>query len=223
MKNEEKYSKITDEQYASLFGLNNPEKKDLHRAAFKKAWETRNYEIDKYWQRSAYYWGFLALIFTGYVTVVTGEFYDTAKRMYLDFYLILLGIIFSVGWFLVIKASKRWQENWEKHIDYLEDEIAGPLYKTLYYEGKNYYSVSEINKILAMVVLLTWGVLLIQYVYTNCDNLRMFLEYIFYYPKEFIFFLLPLIGTILCICFMFKKGQTDGSKINREFRKGGSN
>ncbi|PNK72626.1 hypothetical protein CEQ35_000035 [Yersinia enterocolitica] len=51
-----------------------------------------------------------------------------------DLYLIFIastGFVFSYGWFLVNKGSKFWQENWEFHIDRLEDEITGPLYKTV--------------------------------------------------------------------------------------------
>jgi hypothetical protein len=76
----DKYSKITYEQYASLFGLNNPVKKELHKEALKKAWKTRNFEIDKFWQRSAFFWGFIALIFGGYITIVTGKNCEEAKK-----------------------------------------------------------------------------------------------------------------------------------------------
>jgi RsiW-degrading membrane proteinase PrsW (M82 family) len=218
------FKKITDEKiYASYFGLNNPEKKDLHIAAFKKAWETRNFEIDKFWQRSMFFWGFIALIFTGYVTVLTGESSQTAKEMYLDFYLILLGIIFSYAWLLVIKGSKRWQENWEQHIDCLEDEITGPLYKTLFYKGEKYYSVSRINQILAWVVIGTWILLLFQYFYTNCSIFKNMLEDICNIFQIIFFLLLPLIGTCICIfCLLRKKGQTSGGKLNKDFKKGGA-
>jgi uncharacterized Tic20 family protein len=223
MKKKDIFSKITDKQYASYFGLNNPEKKDLHIAAFKKAWETRNFEIDKFWQRSTFFWGFIALIFTGYVTVVTGKNSETTKGMYLDFYLILLGLIFSVAWFLVIRGSKRWQENWEEHIDYLEDEITGPLYKTLYYKGKNYYSVSKIVQILAGVVIATWFFLLLQYFYNNCSIFKNILEHICN-SFQVIFFLIPLFCTVICIFWLLlKEGQTSGGEINKEFKKGGAN
>jgi hypothetical protein len=218
----DKYSTITDKQYESYFGLNNPEKKDLHKAAFKKAWETRNFEIDKFWQRSAFFWGFIVIIFGGYITVVTGEFYETAKGMYLDFYLILLGIIFSFAWFLIIWGSKRWQDNWEEHIYYLEDEITGPLYKTLYYKGKYYYSVSKISQILAGVVIVTWIFLVIQYVYTNFNIFKNIFECFFMHLKEFILLVLPLLCTIFCIWFMLTEGQTSGGELNAEFEKGES-
>ena len=218
-RNKDKYSKITYEQYVSLFGLNNPGKKDLHKTAFEKAWEIRNFEIDKFWQRSMFFWGFIAFIFTGYIIVVTGENCEEAKRMYLDFYLILLGGIFSVAWLLVICGSKRWQENWEKHIDFLEDEITGPLYKTIYHRKKNYYSVSGINKILAWVVIATWIVLLLQYLYNNfiISNLS---ETIGNIIKIVIFLIIPLLSAFFCIFFvLYFKGQTDGGELNFELKE----
>jgi len=205
---EDKYSEITYEQYTSLFGLNNPEKKDLHKAALEKAWDTRNFEIDKFWQRSAYFWGFIALIFGGYIAIVTEKSGILSKKMYLDFYLILLGIIFSVAWLLVICGSKRWQENWEKHIEYLEDEITGPLYKTIYHKGNYYYSVSGINQILVCIVILIWGILLIQYIYTNCSIINDIFEYIYDNFKVILLLWLPFIGTIICIVVMLVFGQS---------------
>jgi len=219
-RNKDKYSGISDEQYASLFGLINPEKKDLNKAAFEKAWETRNYEIDKFWQRSMFFWGFIASIFGGYIIIITGEFNQTAKDMYLDFYLILLGIIFSVAWLLVILGSKRWQENWENHIDYLEDEITGPLYKSLYYKKKkNYYSVSGINKILAWVVIVTWVVLLLQYLFSNCNYIKNMFDSICNNLKEILLLWFPFIAAVICILVMYKKGQTDGGKLNLELKE----
>jgi len=217
------FTKISKEQYASKFAIKNQKNKKLHKEAFLKAWETRNFEIDKFWQRSTFFWGFIALIFTGYVTVVTGKYNQTVKEMYLDFYLILLGIIFSVAWILVILGSKRWQENWEKHIDCLENEITGPLYKTIYYKGKNYYSVSGINLKLAWVVLITWIFLLMQYFYTNFTTFKNIFLYICNNFHVIFFLILPLVLTVICIFyFLLKKGQTDGGELNKEFKKGGS-
>src|SRR5690554_7502176 len=42
-----------------------------------------------------------------------------------------LGVVFSFAWFCVNRGSKYWQENWEKHVDVLEDEVTGPLYKVV--------------------------------------------------------------------------------------------
>ena len=36
-----------------------------------------------------------------------------------------VGLIFSLAWFLTNRGSKYWQENWENHVDMLEDGTTG--------------------------------------------------------------------------------------------------
>jgi hypothetical protein len=63
---------MTDDEYNKVFGLNGSmagEKK--LEEAYKMAWATRNFEIDKLWSRVAYFWGFIAAIFAGYIAVLT--------------------------------------------------------------------------------------------------------------------------------------------------------
>ena len=208
MAKEDNYKEVTD--YKERLGINHDIKR--LKAAFKKAWELRSFEIDKFWQRSAYFWGFIAFIFGGYVYCITGESSGIAKTMYFDLYMILLGGIFSVAWLLVICGSKRWQDNWEAHIDELEDEITGPLYKTVYYKKrKNYYSVSKISKALAIVVIVVWCILLIRYFFDNCmmsmNTLPCFTQF-----KEFFFVMLPIIAAIVCVFLLFIKCQTANGK-----------
>jgi hypothetical protein len=162
MSSKELYSVLTDNEYAEKFGLNAKNKKKQSEA-FKKAWENRNFEIDKFWTRSAYFWSFIVLIFGAYISITTGDHSSKPEIRYLVLYLILLGIIFSVAWLLVIKGSKRWQVNWEAHIEKLEDAITGPLYKIIYCTNQCFFSVSKINEILASVVIGIWILLLIQY------------------------------------------------------------
>jgi hypothetical protein len=170
------YDPLPDETYLKRFIGNNdtpisvPEK-DLDRLkeSYKKAWECRDFEIDKFWSRSAFFWGFIVLIFTGYITLITndtkGQDSSYIQIEYLDFYFILLGFLFTLAWFLVIKGSKAWQENWEAHIDQLEDFISGPLYKTVWFSKQNkFYSVSKINEILALIILFVWGGMIYQYI-----------------------------------------------------------
>ncbi|GAB6392627.1 MAG: hypothetical protein MdMp014T_2000 [Treponematales bacterium] len=169
---------LTDEEkrYLAQFGVTEGKiDKSILEAAYKKAWETRDFEIDKLWTRAAYFWGFIAAIFAGYIAVITGEHNEKAVAMHLDLYLILLGIIFSFAWLLVIKGSNRWQRNSEAHIDYLEDFVSGPFYKTCWYaKKKNGKKVSypgalivEINKVLGRVVIGVWVLLLIQYFFDH--------------------------------------------------------
>jgi hypothetical protein len=42
-----------------------------------------------------------------------------------------LGLVLSAAWYLANRGSKQWQENWENHVDLLEYEVKGPLYKTV--------------------------------------------------------------------------------------------
>jgi hypothetical protein len=216
------YPPLTDTEYKERFGIGSSEKKEIEKdekkkrlkKAFKKAWEVRNFEIDKFWQRSIYFWGFIAIIFTGYIYCITSESSCIVKAMYFDLYMILLGGIFSVAWLLVICGSIRWQNNWEAHIDEMEDEITGPLYKIVYCKRKkNYYSVSKISKTLAIVVIVVWCFLLIRYFFDNCTMFRNMLAYS---PQfEFLFFVfLPVLATIVCVIILRIGCKTANGKIN---------
>jgi hypothetical protein len=130
--------------------------------AYLKAWENRNFEIDKFWVRSAYFWGFIVLIFGGNIAILTSDHAEKAITMHLDLCLLLLGLLFSLSWYLVIRGSKNWQKNWEKHIDKLEDFISGPIHKTIFYSGNRFYSVSKLNELMALLVIFVWFGLLIQ-------------------------------------------------------------
>jgi hypothetical protein len=135
--------------------------------AYTKAWENRDFEIDKFWTRAAYFWGFIVLIFGGYITILTGEHTTKALNMHLDLFLLLLGLLFSISWYLVILGSKCWQRNWEAHIDHLENFVSGPLYKTIYFSGNRFYSVSKLNEVMAIVVIVVWAGLFGQYLFQN--------------------------------------------------------
>jgi hypothetical protein len=200
---------LSTEDYEIIFGLGEDtgeyEKQKLHKSAWEKAWEIRNFEIDKFWTRTAFFWGFVALIFGAYVTVVTGKHSQTVKDMYLDLLLILLGCIFSVAWLLVILGSKRWQENWEAHIEKLEDNITGPLYKTIYYNPKKrFYSVTKINVILAKVVIVTWILLFVQYIADKYDFLQAVLALL----RNHFFIVAPIALTVFCIFVLVKSGRS---------------
>jgi hypothetical protein len=162
---------LTKRQYLEKFGIEKVSgeyrvmRRDILDKAYSKAWENRNFEIDKSWTRAAYFWGFIVLIFGGYISIITSEHSAKAIDMKLDFYLLLLGFLFSLSWYLVIRGSKEWQKNWENHIDFLEDYVSGPIYKTIHYSGKRYYSVSKLNEVLALAVFIVWCGLLLQHLF----------------------------------------------------------
>jgi hypothetical protein len=206
------YEPLPDDEYDKQFGVgekgadNSEEKRSKKlKAAYKKAWEIRNFEITTLWTRVAYFWGFIAAIFAGYIAVMTGEHNQKALAMHLDLYLILLGFLFSVAWLLVIKGSKRWQDNWEAHIDRLEDSVSGPLYKTIYCTNKTFFSVTGINELLAVVVIGVWVMLFVQYWFNNdIDG----------------FTVLSLVLTIIVLLLLLFKTRTSGSGYKTEIREG---
>ncbi|WP_165748442.1 hypothetical protein [Cellulophaga sp. Z1A5H] len=170
------YEVLDETQYLKSFGIVKNKKgkykaKDraLLEKAYERAWANRDFEINKFWTRAAYFWGFIVLIFGGLITLLTSEHNESTVNLRLDLYLVALGLIFSLAWYLVILGSKSWQENWEAHIDHLENFVSGPIYKTIHYKGKRFYSVSKINEILALLVIIMWLALFIQYYIQNFD------------------------------------------------------
>src|SRR5690606_10914278 len=87
-----------------------------------------------------------------------------------------LGMVFSFAWVCVNRGSKFWQENWEKHVDVLEDKVTGPLYKIVMSRnamnklsekavhlitGPSSISVSKVNQIISLYVFMLWVCLLL--------------------------------------------------------------
>jgi hypothetical protein len=131
--------------------------------ALKHALDIRKFEIELYWKRATYFWAFIAVAF--------GAFFVSQKDgdMGTTFVISCLGLIFSLSWYLVNRASAYWQRNWERHVDLLEDEVMGPLHK-MTIERKSFpfsdltgpyrYSPSRINTLLALATMLVWILLI---------------------------------------------------------------
>lgn len=166
---------MTQDEYNKKFGIDISNEPTINAdaklfRAFEKAHDIRKFEIELYWKRTAYFWTLIAAIFTGYFLLLTTE---TAKLPQKEFYLILvasIGLAFSFGWFLAAKGSKFWQENWEGHLDLLEDKITGPLYKTVLMDREPAkrltassapFSVTKINHWIAVMVIFIWFILLL--------------------------------------------------------------
>ncbi|MGH1593001.1 RipA family octameric membrane protein [Yersinia proxima] len=149
---------------------------DRNLLALEKAHEIRKFEIELYWKRTAYFWTLIAAMFAGFLLLASKHSEKAIDNA--DLYLIFIastGFVFSYGWFLVNKGSKFWQENWEFHIDRLEDEITGPLYKTVLHrqncmeKNKKWkelmhapqnFSVSKINQFIAVYTMFLWAILM---------------------------------------------------------------
>lgn len=130
----------------------------------KYALEIRKFEIDLYWKRTGYFWGLIAATFAGYISLQNNTNSPDCSNS-LIFLVTCIGLTLSLGWYLANRGSKYWQENWERHVDVLEDNVLGPLYKTTLAFGwkkalnplDSYpFSVSKINQILSLYITLIW-------------------------------------------------------------------
>ncbi|WP_081948897.1 hypothetical protein [Litchfieldella xinjiangensis] len=159
-------TRITPEQYLEYF-------KGKERKALERAQDIRKFEIDLYWRRATYFWTFIGATFAGFLAIQAS---GVQGRQDLSVILSCLGVVFSFGWLCVNRGSKFWQENWEKHVDILEDEVTGPLYKVILSRNLDDYSrsekvrdlitgpsalsVSKINQLISLYVFVLWLLLL---------------------------------------------------------------
>jgi vacuolar-type H+-ATPase subunit I/STV1 len=177
IKKENYYTPLEKDEYYKRFGIIRNEetneyyvddnKKEKSEKLYERIWQIRNFEIEKYWTRVAYFWGFIVLVFGGYISVITSNRLEKLSNLHIDLLLLLLGLLFSLSWYLVSIGSKAWQLNWETHIDWLENYIDFPIYKTIFYKNNKFYSVSKINEIMALIILCVWIGLIIQNLLEN--------------------------------------------------------
>lgn len=184
---------------------------DIASRRLEKILDIRKFEIDLYWRRATYFWAFIAASLTGYGLTITSKTPNADGVLKFQFIVICLGLIFSIAWYLVNKGSKFWQENWEKHLDLTEDNVIGPLYKTtinkktyssFWNPTKPYaVSVSKVNQILSLFVLLIWVCLTIHFIYERFS---------FFHSLELYYTLIALTTVIMILYLLF--GTRTGTK-----------
>lgn len=196
---------ISDDEYRAAFIEDKTTTSEsIHSKALERALDIRKFEIELYWKRATYFWTFIAATFAGFVAIQASS---SANKENMSVLLCNLGIVFSFGWLCVNRGSKYWQENWEKHVDMLEDEIHGPLYKVVLSRGlpktsiewanhlltgPSPISVSKINQLISLFVTLIWIGLLIYSLPTF--NLS--------YPINFYYAAITGLTAIVCIAFV---------------------
>jgi hypothetical protein len=162
---------VSPEQYAELFLTGEhsaPEAAPTARAAaaLETALDIRKFEIELYWKRAAYFWAFIAAALIGYTSTLKEGLDKTAAPVFFA----NMGFAFSFAWLCINRGSKFWQGNWEKHVDLLEDNVQGPLYKVIAFEAPRKFkilkafpfSVSKINQIISAYVAIFWFALVIK-------------------------------------------------------------
>jgi len=129
--------------------------------AFQYAAETRRFEIERFWQRSLFFWGFIAAAFVGYATLSDPKYGPHLRQVITGF-----GIVSSLAWTLQNRGSKYWQEAWEAKVHRLETVVLGqrlfdeiePRKKGGFWGGWR-YSASKVTTQLSDFTLATWMLL----------------------------------------------------------------
>lgn len=127
------------------------------------ALSTRNFEIELFWKRSLFFWGFIASSFVGYASVLK-------DKPSLAIVIACFGFVCSVAWSFVNRGSKRWQENWEIFVEEFENEITGSLFKEkreketkhLWLSSRK-FSVSKLTIALSDFTVLIWAALMLYH------------------------------------------------------------
>ena len=128
--------------------------------------QERKLEIDMYWKRTTFFWTLTAAAITGFFAVINSSLGFGPPAVAVA----SLGLTFSFGWFLAARGSKYWQENWERAVDLIEDEVAGPVHKVfanpedyrfMRLNGPYPFSVTKVNQLLGLFVTLSWVLLFV--------------------------------------------------------------
>jgi uncharacterized membrane protein len=149
---------------------------------FEKILDIRKFEIELYWKRATYFWAFIVVAFTAYGLTI-----DKPNAAKFQFLATCVGLLFSIAFYMVNKASKFWQENWETHTDFSETKVIGPLYKIttpirpkkdIMNPKANFSaSVSRINIYISFVLIIIWSFLMVGFCIENLrftSNFRSF-------------------------------------------------
>ena len=183
--------------------------------ALTYATDIRKFEIELYWKRAAYFWAFIGAAFAGYALTYKTS---TDQEPWLSLLFSSLGLVFAFAWYLVNRGSKFWQNNWERHVDLLEDLTLGPLYKTIATDtgSKNPltaagdFSVSKINQVLSVFVTLVWATLFAKSLWPISISLE---------PDPWKIAVSAITGTCLLILYFSCRSSNLTTKANFQSRK----
>ncbi len=131
-------------------------KRILHYAA-----DVRKFEIERFWQRSLFFWGFIGAAFIAYANL-----YEKKEEL-LPLLIACFGVVCSVAWTLQNRGSKYWQEAWEQKVETVEFTVLGarlfshiePVQRNGWWRARR-YSVSRLAIALSDFTALIWLCLL---------------------------------------------------------------
>lgn len=214
---------MTPEEYKKQFAEPSPklskddQKESDTRAGRALAYATdiRKFEIELYWKRATYFWAFIGAAFAAYALTYKTS---TEHEPWLSLLFSSLGLVFAFAWYLVNRGSKFWQNNWERHVDLLEDLTLGPLYKTIAIDtaSKNPltaagdFSVSKINQVLSLFVTFVWATLFVKSLWPISISLE---------PNPGKIAVCAITGTCLLMLYFLCRSSNSKTRVKLESRK----
>ena len=150
---------VATDFYRDKLGFKGTQRKKAREAALSRSHEIRQFEIDLYWKRANYFWLLQAAVFAA--VGLTWKSEGSSIPRFLPLILASLGLVTAWGGWLATQGSKFWQRNWEHHIDMLETEFEGNLYKSVYVGPSGVkWSLSGISESLALCFVAFWALVL---------------------------------------------------------------
>lgn len=218
----EKKCGISKENY-----INNFDEKKL-KEAFQIALETRKFEIELYWKRTAYFVLFISAVFIGYYKIIQADdsIIGIYQKEWLLLFLAALGFLLSLLWYMANRGSKFWQENWEAHIEMLSTHLGIPIFgiiKRREHSTRNLmqeypFSVSKVNQIVSLIITFTWLLMLCKEM--GVSKLLESIAYSYWYKVDVggIVIMLSFVIIICCKGFAAKVAKR-GDNIEERWRK----
>jgi hypothetical protein len=128
------------------------------KAALKLAHDIRKFEIELYWKRATYFWAFQLIAFTILGFILKENWAEHLGRLPIP---ASIGLVTAFAGYLSARGSKFWQENWEAHVDLLEDETEGRLTQVIMCRKPPQFSVSRVNQFLLVLIIAGWTLVLV--------------------------------------------------------------
>jgi len=134
--------------------------RSIERARYDAAIRAREFEIDLFWRRALFFWGFLAAAF-----VALAATHDKSPR--LAVVVASFGAVCAWTWTLANRGSKYWYESWEKKVQTAERSITGALFAQIEAPGDagplsgRRYSVSRLAIGFSYFTWIVWTVILL--------------------------------------------------------------
>lgn len=142
------------ERYLEALGVTD---RDELKKVCELAHDIRQFEIELYWKRATYFWAFQLVAFAALgLLFKDGE----VKNPQLLTIPASIGVITAFAGILTARGSKFWQENWEAHVDLLEEATQERLTQVVLCRRSPQYSVSRVNESLLHLLTIGWTVVL---------------------------------------------------------------